>query len=55
VLEAAREHGRAWAGVWVEVRQVHAHPTDTTARGCERYGFEFALDELPRRGVRLPE
>jgi hypothetical protein len=54
-LEAAREHGREWVGVRVEVRKVHTHPTDTTARGCERYGFEFALDELPRRGVRLPE
>jgi hypothetical protein len=54
-LETAREHGREWAGVRVEVRKVHTHPIDTTTRGCERYGFEFALDELPRRGVQLPE
>jgi hypothetical protein len=54
-LEAAREHGRGWVGVQVEVRKVHAHPTDTTARGCERYEFEFALSELPRRGVQLTE
>ena len=54
-LEKAREHGREWAGVRVEVRKVHTHPTDTTARGCERYGFSFVLDELPRRGMQLPE
>jgi len=54
-LEVAREHSREWAGARVEVRKVHTHATDTTARGCERYGFEFAVDELPRRSVRLPE
>jgi len=50
-LATAREHGREWFGVRIEVRKVHTHPTDTTARGCESYGFSFALDELPRRGV----
>jgi hypothetical protein len=53
-LETAREHGREWDGVRVEVRKVHAHPINTTARWCERYGFEFALDELLRRGVLGP-
>lgn len=54
-LATAREHGRVWAGARVEVRKVHTHPTDTTAVGCERYGFSFAFDELPHRGVQLPE
>jgi hypothetical protein len=54
-LEADRELGRVWSGVRVEVRKVYTHPTDTTARGCERYGFSFVLDELPYRGVQLPE
>jgi hypothetical protein len=54
-LETARKHGREWVGVRVEVRKVHTHPTDTTVRGCERYGFSFVLDELPSRGVQLLE
>jgi hypothetical protein len=54
-LETAREYGREWVGVRIEVRRVHTHPTDTTARGCERYGFSFVLDELWSRGVQLPE
>lgn len=54
-LEAAREHGREWVGVWVEVRKIHTHPAATTARGCERYGFGFVWDELPHRGVQVPE
>jgi hypothetical protein len=52
-LETAREHGREWVRVRVEIRKVHTHPIDTTARGCDRYGFGFALDELPHRGVQL--
>jgi hypothetical protein len=54
-LETAREHGREWVAIRVEVRKVHTHPTDTTARGCERYGFNFVLHELPQRGVQLAE
>ncbi|WP_020475680.1 hypothetical protein [Zavarzinella formosa] len=54
-LDTARVHGRVWAGARVEVRKVHTHPIDTTARGCEFYGFNFVLDVLPCRGVRLSE
>jgi hypothetical protein len=54
-LEADREQGREWVAVRVEVRKIHAHPVDTTVRGCERYGFTFILEELPARGVPLPE
>jgi hypothetical protein len=54
-LAAAREHGRKWAGARVEVRKVHTHPVDTTAHGCERYAFTFVVEELPARGVRLPD
>lgn len=54
-LEAARAHGREWAGMRVEVCKVHAHPTDTTPLGCERYGFTFVHDELPHHGVQIAE
>lgn len=54
-LEAARENGREWIGVRIEIRKIHTHPIATSPRGCERYGFMFVFDELPRRGVPVPE
>lgn len=52
-LEAAHDKGREWVGGKVEITKIHTHPTDTTARGCERYGLEFVLIELPQRGIQV--
>lgn len=52
-VEAARARGREWVGVRVEIRKIHAHPVDTTARACERYGTRF-VEGLSDRGVLLP-
>jgi hypothetical protein len=45
-LELAAERGRALTALRVEIQKIHAHPTDTTEIGCERYGRAFALDLL---------
>jgi hypothetical protein len=54
-LETAREHGREFTRMTVEVQKIHTHPTDTTVQGCERYGCSFVLDELWHRAVPLPQ
>jgi len=53
--EAARNHGREPVGIRVEIRKVHTHPIDTTAPGCERYGYSFMVDLVQHRCVKLPE
>jgi hypothetical protein len=46
-----RERGREFVGIRIEVRKVHEHPIDTTARGCERYGASFVRDLLSSNAV----
>lgn len=52
-LETAREHGREWTGTRIEIHEVHTHSIDMTVLACERYGFSFVLDELPRGGMQI--
>jgi hypothetical protein len=54
-LENAPKYGRTWQHARIEVRKVIAHSIDTTAYGCEQYGFRFVTTELPHRGVRVGE
>jgi hypothetical protein len=54
-LTSEIEQGRVWTGVRVEVQKIHTHPIDTTAQGCERYGFSFATHELRFRGLLIHE
>lgn len=44
--------GLLLTGVRVVVTKIHAHPIDTTAAGCERYGRAFVMDLARRRTVR---
>src|SRR5687768_889530 len=42
---ALQEHyERLLTGVRIVVTRIHAHPTDTTAQGCERYGRSFIVE-----------
>ena len=41
-LAEAEQRGRRLIAVRVTVQKVHAHDVDTTAFGCERYGWSFA-------------
>ena len=53
--EAAHERRQQLVGIWIEVRKVYTHPIDTTAPGCEQYGFAFVFDVVCRRSVPIPE
>jgi hypothetical protein len=54
-LEAARERGREWIGLRIEVRRIHIHLVATTADACDRYGRRFIVDRLPHLGVQIQE
>ena len=45
-LAKARDSGAEWSGIRIEIQKIYAHPIDTTAQGCENYGFSFILDRL---------
>ncbi|HYE18386.1 MAG TPA: hypothetical protein VEA69_08070 [Tepidisphaeraceae bacterium] len=44
--------GRLLTGVRVVIMKVYAHPIDTTAEACERYGCSFIVDLGRERAVR---
>ena len=54
-LAEAEQRGRRLVGVRITVQKVHEHPTDTTAYGCERYGWSFADDLVWHRAVPVAE
>ena len=50
-LVEERERGRELVGTRIEVQKVYEHSVDTTARGCETYGFNFVIDLMSGKAV----
>ena len=48
-----KHDGHILSGVRVEVTKIHAHPMDTTACGCERYGRIFIIELGRHRAIRV--
>jgi len=47
------ESGQLLTGVRITVTKIHTHPVDTTARGCERYGWAFIVELVRSRAVQV--
>ena len=52
-FQSLLEQGRMITAVRVEISKVYTHPVDTTASGCESYGFRFLHDIVQFHGKKV--